>query len=585
MKAIKISHMKSFKYILFASVIIFASCKKTIDLYPESNSNSATSYSTYDQISVALTGCYYGMQKTLTEEWTLTELRSDNSIMGVAGSTASTNRDLSDLDMFLPSTSHQGNYNYWSSVYVNIHNANLVLNALNVNYSQSLGTLSYDNLTIPVSDAQRKSLAAEALFIRAYHYFNLVRLYGGVFLIHEPVTPEEAKSINRSSVADIYKLIEADLQAAVAYGNTTKFASITANLGRANAWNAKALLAKVYLTQNKKTEAATLLQDVITNSGYALQGSYGNIFSISNEMNSEILFAIRFKAGGLGLGSPFPNTFAPLSSGSNVVNGDGKGLNYPSYDINSSYFNMSLTGASVKKDSLRVVLSAANASILPGMYVTGTQIATGTTVSAIAGNILTLSLPATATSTSAALSIGDIRRVLNVAVYTGGKAYPAKLISNPAIANDAENDWAVLRYSDVLLMLAEAQGNTSSSLTLMNQVRTRANMAAILPTAVVTTAQFEDSLQRERRYELAFENQRYFDLLRYNTTMTTINAVQVIKDHFAKEYPLHYIGYPAPKLTLAEMQALVTTQKLLLPIPQREIDNNTRIAIPQNPGY
>lgn len=578
--------MKSLKYIALASIIILSSCKKTIDLYPESNSNTGDSYNTYDQILVNLNGCYNGMQKTLTEEWTLTELRSDNSIMGVPGSTASTNRDLSDLDMFMPSTSHQGNYNYWSSVYANIHNVNLVLNALKVNYSESNGTLSYDNLTIPVNDANRKQLAAEALFIRAYHYFNLVRLYGGVFLIHKPVTPEEAKAINRSSAADVYKLIEADLKDAVAYGNTTKFAAITTNLGRANAWNAKALLAKVYLTENKKAEAIALLQDVITNSGYGLQNTYANVFSVSNEMNNEVLFAIRFKAGGLGLGSPFPNLFAPLSSGSNIVNGDGKGLNAPSNDIINSYFAVTVTGASVKKDSVRVVLSAANTAIQPGMYVSGTQIANGTTVAAISGNILTLSIPATATLATASLTFGDLRKVGSIGFYTtGAKYYPIKLISNPAIANDAENDWIVLRYSDVLLMLAEAQGNVPSSLSLMNQVRGRTGLPAIQSTAVATTAQFEDSLQRERRYELSFENQRWFDLLRYNTTMTTINAVQVMKDHFAKEYPLQYIQYPAPRLTLLELQNQVNTNKLLLPIPQREIDNNTRIVIPQNPGY
>jgi len=510
--------MKSLKYIALASVIVFASCKKTIDLYPESNLNTGTYYSNFDEVSTALTGCYSGMQKTLTEEWTLTELRSDNSIMGVAGSTASTNRDLSDLDMFMPSTSHQGNYTYWASVYANIHNINLVLNALNVNYLETAGTISYDNLNIPVSDANRKALAAEALFLRAYHYFNLVRLYGGVFLIHEPITPEEAKGVNRSSVADMYKLIEADLKEAVAFGNTAKYSASSTSSGRVNTWSAKGLLAKVYLTENKKAEAVTLLQDVIANSGYGLQSSYANIFSISNEMNNEILFAIRFKAGGLGQGSLLPNMFAPLSSGANVVNGDGKGLNYPSFDINNSY------------------------------------------------------------------AVADTRKATAIAVYSG-KAYPKKLISNPAIANDAENDWIVLRYADVLLMLAEAQGNSTSSLSLINQTRIRAGLAAILPTAVTTTAQFEDSLQRERRYEFTFENQRYFDLMRYNTTMTTINAVQVIKDHFAKEYPLHYIGYPAPKLTLAEMQALVTAQKLLLPIPQREIDTNTRLVIPQNPGY
>jgi hypothetical protein len=580
--------MKKYSYIILAALVVATGCKKIIDLQPESNLtlDPVTHYKDLDEVSVALTGCYNGMQKTLTEEWTLTELRSDNSIMGVPGSTASPNRDLSDLDMFMPNTSHQGNFNYWSSVYYNIKNINLALDAMNVNYSLTANTISYDTLKIAGTDANRKALAAEALFLRAYHYFNLVRLYGGVFLVDEPITPEQALKVNRSSVSDIYKLIEADLSNAINYGSTSKYSATSATLGRVNSWCAKALLAKVYLTQNKKAEAITLLQDVITNSGYSLQTSYANIFSISNEMNSEILFAIRFRAGGIGLGSLFPNSFAPLSSGSNVVNGDGKGLNYPSTDINNSYFSISLTGASVKKDSSRVVLSAANTSILPGMYVTGTQVASGTTVSSIVGNVLTLSIPATATTTSAALVVGDPRKVATIAVYNPGtKLYPVKLISNPSLSNDAENDWVVLRLADVILMLAEAQGNSVSSINLINQIRSRAKLNLLDPVAINTTALFETALANERRYEFAFENQRYFDLMRYNTTMTTITAVQSMKDHFAKEYTTHYGQYPAPRLTLAEIQAQVTTNKLLLPIPQREIDNNTRIVIPQNPGY
>lgn len=574
------------KYIVVILAISISGCKKIIDLTPQSNINSGTYYSNVGEISTALTGCYNGMQKPLTDEWTLTELRSDNVIQGSRSSTSTVNRDLSDLDMFFPATSHQGLYSYWLSTYYNVRNTNFVLNSLGVNYSESAGTLSYDPITIPVSDADRKKLAAEASFIRAYHYFNMVRLFGGVFLVHEPISPEDAKGLNRVAVADIYKLIIADLQNTVSFGSTTKFASIpTADLGRANSWAAKALLAKVYLTLNRKPEAATLLQDVITNSGYSLQSSYANVFSITNEMNSEILFAIRFKAGGIGLGSTLPNLFAPTNSGAAIANGDGKGYMTPSQELNNTYFSISLTGSSVKKDSTRVVLAAANASILPGMFVTGTQIATGTTVAAISGNVLTLSLPATVTSATATLSIGDPRKVISIGTYTGNVLYPAKLISNPAIANDAENDWIVIRYADVLLMLAEAQGNTAASIGLINQVRNRAKIAPLDPLLINTTALYESALANERRWELALENQRFFDLQRENTGFTTLTIEQTIKDHFAIMYPLHYVGYPAPTLTLAQMQGFVTPQRMLLPIPQREIDNNTRIVIAQNPGY
>lgn len=577
--------------ILIAVVFIQTGCNKIIDLYPESNLNTGTFYSNFDEVRTALNGCYNGLQKTLTEEWTLTELRSDNSIMGTPGSVSTVNKDLSDLDMFMPNTSHLGNYNYWASVYYNIRNINLVLNALNVNYTGSNGTITYGAINIPITDADRKALAAEATFLRAYHYFNLVRLYGGVFLIHEPTSPDDAKNINRSTVADIYKLIEADLQNAADNGITTTFnasptGAAAANVGKATSWSAKALLAKVYLTQGKKGLAIPLLDNVITSSGYSLQANYSNVFSINNEMNSEVLFAVRFKAGGLGLGSPFPNLFAPLQSGSAVVNGDGRGYNFPTTDIINSYYSIAISNATTTNGSTTVTLPAANPDIRVGMYITATQIPANTTVAAISGLTVTLSQAATASSTTAALTIGDPRRTASIATLNPGtKHYPIKLISNPVIANDAENDWIVLRFADVLLMHAEALGNSTTAISRINQVRTRAKLAPLDPLAINTTALFEKALADERRFEFSFENQRWFDLVRYNTTFTTITAVQAMKDHFAKEYPTHYGTYPAPRLTLLELQNQVTTNRLLLPIPQREIDNNTQLVIPQNPGY
>jgi starch-binding outer membrane protein, SusD/RagB family len=261
---------------------------------------------------------------------------------------------------------------------------------------------------------------------------------------------------------------------------------------------------------------------VITNSGYSLQASYANIFATTSEMNSEILFAVRYKAGGLGLGSAFQNLFAPLNSGSAVVNGDGSGFNNPSSELNNLY---------------------------------------------------------TAT---------DARKAVNIATYgtgTAARLYPKKHITTTTVVRDGEGDWIVLRYADVLLMMAEAQGNTATSLGFINQVRKRAGLADLLAADVSTTALFEKALATERRLELAFENQRWFDMVRFNTTLPTVSAEQTLKDHFATMYTSHYATYPAPRLTLVELQAFVRADRFLLPIPQREIDNNTQLKIAQNPGY
>jgi starch-binding outer membrane protein, SusD/RagB family len=515
--------MKRISFILLFATLGITACEKAIDLYPQSNLNTATFYSNTNEINIALVGCYNGLQKVMNDEWTLTELRSDNVVQGNAASTSTVNRDLSDLDMFFPNTSHAGLYNYWINSYYNIRNINLVLNSLEVNYNPSSGTISYDKLSLEVSEADRKKIAAQACFLRAHHYFNMVRLYGGVFLVHEPLAPIDAKTINRSSVDDIYKLIVADLQSAAANGAAQKFAQIpAADLGRVNSWSAKALLAKVYLTLNRKADAIPVLQDVISNSGYSLQSNYANIFSITSEMNSEILFSVRYKAGGLGIGSPFGNLFAPLNSGSAVINGDGSGLCYPAVEISNQY------------------------------------------------------------------TAADLRKPVNIGVYGTGSStrlYPKKHINTQTVVRDGETDWPLLRFADVLLMMAEAQGNSSSSVSQINLIRQRAGLTALNPADISSVELFENALATERKLEFAFENQRWFDMLRFNTTLTTIKAEKTLKDHFAVMYPLHYISYPSPRLTLAELQAKVTAEKLLLPIPQREIDNNTQLTIAQNPGY
>lgn len=515
-------HMKRIHFIILIGCFGLFSCKKVIDLYPQSNLNTGTYYSNLDEVKSALNGCYNGMQRSLSNEWQFTELRSDNSKMGAPGSTASANRDLSDLDMFIPSPSQQQIYNYWLATYNNIRNINIVLQKLGVVYDATAGTFTLNTISIPITEADRKQLAGEAMFIRAYHYFNLVRLFGGVFLVHEPITPAAALQMNRASAEDIYKLIQADLVNGAAYMNNLKFNQIlAANQGRATSWAAKGLLAKVYLTLGRKTDAIPLLQDVITNSGYSLQAVYANVFSISNEMNSEILFAVRYKAGGIGLGSHFGNTFAPIGSGSAVINGDGDGLNYPTAELDT------LTNGDLRKPTLI------------GVYGTG----------------------------------------------TAAKWYVKKFLSPVTVVDDGESDWPVLRYADILLMLAEAQGYGQASIDLINSVRVRAGLPNYTLTSLSTVALFEQALSTERRIEFAFENQRWFDLVRFNTTLTTVTAEQSIKDHYADEYYSHYRLYLPPTPTLAELQGYITRDKLLLPIPQREIDNNTQLVIPQNPGY
>ena len=515
--------MKKYSLYLISFIFIATGCNKIIDVYPTSNLYDQSFYQNADEVNKALTGCYNGMQKPLYNEWQVTELRSDNTLMGSPTSGSSDNREFSDLDMFMPATSHSGIYDYWLNSYYNIYNVNKVMNNLAVNYHPDLGTLTYDSAHIPVTLNDQKRMSSQASFIRAYHYFNLVRLFGGVFLIDKPLSPAESKYINRSSVEETYKLIIADLQNTIDNGSSSTYASINVNdYGRANTWAAKALLAKVYLTLNRKADAILLLQDVMSNSGYSLQSTYSNVFSTTNEMNSEILFAIRYKSGRVGLGSPFANLFAPSGSGQLIVNGDGKGYNF------------------VAKELFKKNQGGYDSSL-------------------------------------------DIRCNYNIGNYFG-KYYPKKHISNVIYENDSESDWPIIRFADVLLMMGEAQGYTPASVTLINQVRARTGLALYTSSTINSVATFEKAMSNERRLEFAFENQRWFDLLRFKNTTTTLDPIAIMQSHYSNMYSTYYSQYPQP-LSLTDLQNMITPEKLLLPIPQREIDINTTIVIPQNPGY
>jgi len=508
--------MKNIK--IFSSIMLvitlLSSCEDFIDLKPESYLSVDNYYTNYDQINTALIGCLGGMRDPLTYEWKVNEVRSDNARQANSGSTSTPNVELNDLDMFATSTEHSQVYSYWLATYKNIYNVNLVLKSLGVQYDASNGVDDFAEINITIDEAKRKKLTGEALFIRAYHYFNLVRSFGGVFLLTEPMSPPQVKFINRSSVDEIYSLIIADLQFSSAVLEGTRYVATSNELGRPTLWATKALLAKVYLTRGDKNAALPLLIDIILNSGHTLLANYSDVFSITNEMNAEILFAVRYKAGGLGLGSPFANYFAPQNSGSSIINGDGSSYDYPTNEFVSS------------------------------------------------------------------MSVNDLRKPATYGIFTPSTKTPhyvTKFLSPVMLKGDAENDWPILRYSDVLLMMAEAQGYPAG-IAYINKTRVRAGLGD-LPATVNNQTLFEQELLKERRYEFAFENQRLFDLIRLNAFIPTLQA------HFASEYPLFYSAMGKNPILLPELIGRVTTDHQLLPIPQREIDTNNDIAIEQNPGY
>ena len=482
-------------YIGFCSFILsLAGCN--LKMQPISKIGDGSFYQTPQEINAAVVACYNGLQAPMRYEWMLTELRSDNSRLQ-SSVTTSTDRTMQlDFDQSRVSATSEHVYNYWKSVYHNIARCNVVLMHLDV-----------------VKDAALKNqYEAEARLIRGYHYFNLVRIYGPVFIVDKRLDAVSALNYERSTIEDVYTFLTNDLQFAAdhlpaSYPEEEK--------GRLTSWAAKALLAKVRMTRGMyDTETRDLLKDIIEHGGFNLQPTYAAVFDINNELNDEIIFAIRYTSGGIGLGSPFGNWFAPLQSGAAVINGGGNGYNYPTDDLVSSYSSI---------DNRRDVTLALNYTNEQG-------------------------------------SVVDRR-------------YVKKYLSPVILKEDGDKDWPILRYADVLLLYAEVLNEIegpASALPYINRTRQRAGLSELTMADVTNKHQMRMALEKERRLELAFENHRWFDLIR------TGRVIEVMQEHWATE--TFYADI------IAETGPLVLNENLiLLPIPQKEIDINQ--AITQNVGY
>ena len=503
-------------------LLVLVSCNDYLDRDPYDQMDTDNYYKNDEEMNTAVMACYNGIHDCLDGEFFVTEVRSDNARNRNQAPTGSTDLEITQLDIFKLESSNSLNNAYWEAVYHNIANCNTVL----------------DKLDVMTNDSLRAQYEGETKFIRAYHYFNLVRLYGPVFLITKRIDADEAKWSVRSPQEDVYSLIESDLQFAI---DNLPGVYPSDQTGRVTKYAAETLLAKVYLTlgdeNNDKTyftQARTLLEDVRDNGGYSLvtdagtsTSAYANVFSTQNEMNSEMIFVSRYTSGGKGLGSPFANYFAPVSSEDAVIYGSGNSYDYPTEDLISAY----------KSEDGDQRLEA--------------------------------NIEETWTN-----KVGVVQYV----------SWVRKYYSPVTVRYDAENDWPILRYADVLLMLGELtnelDGPTEEAWSYLNATRERAGLDPIQP---ATRVQYREAMQKERRLEFAFENQRFFDLQRTGT------LVEVMANHFPTErmrnqntgsYSTYYTN--SSRNSYVENPVLENWQ-LLLPIPY-----NVMITAPdatQNTGY
>ena len=505
--------------ISLASLTAFNSCEKFLTDNPESVLTQVNFYTTPVRINQGVLGCYAGMASITNDEWIFTEMRSDNTCVNNSGTGSTVRVDMCDLKFFRTSPSLPMVRDYWYKIFQNISNINAVLPSV------------ADNKYLPMEE-QRAQYEGELLFMRAYHYYQLVNLFGDMFKITSVIGPNEAKQINRSPVSEIYDeiiipdLIKSASEAPGTYTGTDQ--------GRITKWAAKSLLAKVYMMvggAEKLGKAKVLLTEVMTSSPHSLitgTGAYAKVFDITNEMNSEIIFAIRYKGGALGIGSPFWGTFAPDGSVNTILKiGTPVGNNNPTFEI------MSKVNADPKDTRKSTLFSLwYKTPTTPLQYIAKYQDATMTQ------------------------------------------------------ALQSENDWPVIRFADIILLYAEVlaqDGNFAVAHTQVNKTRVRAGMDPIvIPFSSMEVAL--DSVYSERRKELAFENQRWFDLLRMAKSYNDPEKpVTILRKHiFVTDFAILYSKYNP---ILPPEDRFFKKERLLLPIPQAEIDTNNEIRITQNGDY
>jgi hypothetical protein len=292
--------MKNFIAIMLVSCLALVSCKKSfLTLTPQSQVSENVFYRNTADISNAVTGAYmplqtlyFGVAPNLVPYFpTLMEARGDNIEDLNPGANAGTEFN---IDRFLAKADNVDIGNAWGAIYNGISRCNHTLQHLDV-------------VTNPALKAQ---FEGELKFLRALHYFNLVRLWGPVPLVLSPVSANEAKAFRRNSVPEVYAAIEADLTAAA--GLLPPTYANAADLGRATQGAAKVLLGKVYLTEGKYAQTVSTLGELVTagNSyGYSLLPNIADVFSANNKINAEVVFAVRYNKTIVNQGHALPVYF------------------------------------------------------------------------------------------------------------------------------------------------------------------------------------------------------------------------------------------------------------------------------------
>lgn len=463
-----------------ALLLMTTGCKKFLDQEVPGKFAEQDFYKTDADALQAVSAVYSFMMAHYNNNWAslyfIKSLPSDES--NAAGSGPGDQPGYQQIDDYNFDATNDKIRDAWKMCYYTIYRANKVINK------------------VTADNDLRKRLVAEAKVIRAYNYFELASLWGDVPLILDDVPTDQYTSTPRAPRADVYAQVQKDCQEAIdvlplrtGYSGGDKF--------RVTKGTAQAILGKTLLYQEKWNEAAAQFDAIIKSNQYNLEGTIGKAFSQSGEFGIESLFEVSYTNSRSYDWGNFPWGGMPLSN-----------IHVQLMGPRSDYY------VKAPADSL----AGGWGFISPKAKLWNTFVAAGD-VSRRANTIMSVAELKAAggnwTNDAAYEYEGYFQRKYgSYASQTGA----------PVGELNYGTNWRLIRYSDVLLMAAEAYyraGNEPRAREELKKVRVRAG----LPEVTASGTALFDAIVLERELELAFEGYRYLDLVRWGKAATELGSL------------------------------------------------------------
>jgi len=476
-------------FVFTLSLLIFSSCSK-LDEKPDALLVTSEFYQNESQATAAVTAAYRKLYESGQSLYnSLFQIGVEMATDDYEAGPRARNAHVRAISGLTHDSSNDRMEQLWKQSYDAINVSNIAI--------EKIALIGADKISVQA----RAQLINESKFLRALHYFNLVRWFGDVPLVLKETTSLDPESIYvaKSPEADIYAQIIKDLKDAEALPSPT--AQNAKDIGRATAGAAKSLLSKVYLTQKDWANAAAKSKEVIDSKWYSLFENFADVFNVATKNGKEHIFSAQFQGNSGYQG----NSLASRSASADVpgINGDYADALHTAGGLYNTYAN---------EDTRKAVTFV-------------TQL-----VSPVDGKLYTFA-------------------------PQFNKYYDPAVIGNQS---QSSKNLPIIRYAEVLLIYAEAlnelnHGPNADAYAAIDLVRQRAHitkLADISPT--LNESDFREAVFLERRKELVYEYQRWFDLARrgadyYIATLKAAGKTLAAKRHIHFPTPAREISLN-PKL-------------------------------------